>query len=231
MNDYAPPMSAAAASPQVRTDFLHRTYQHLGGAIAAFIGLEFLLFQIPGIEKVVFAMLGGVSWLIVLGAFMLVSRVAESWAHNAVDPSKQYMGLGLFVVAEALVFLPLLYVAAFYAGPDVIPNAAVTTGVIFGGLTMMVMFTKKDFSFLGGILRVVGLAALAYIVAGLIFGFSFGLVFSVLMAAFAAGAIVYQTSNVLHHYRPDQHVAAALGLFSAVGLLFWYILQIFMSRD
>ncbi|MEM9413496.1 MAG: permease, partial [Planctomycetota bacterium] len=33
------------------------------------------------------------------------------------------------------------------------------------------------------------------------------------------------------HYRTDQHVAAALSLFSSVALLFWYILQLFMSRD
>jgi len=36
---------------------------------------------------------------------------------------------------------------------------------------------------------------------------------------------------VLHHYRTDQHVAAALALFAAVALMFWFIVRIFMSRD
>jgi FtsH-binding integral membrane protein len=58
-----------------------------------------------------------------------------------------------------------------------------------------------------------------------------GNIFAGAMALFASVAILYNTSNVLHHYRPDQHVAAALSLFSSVALLFWYILRIFMSRD
>ena len=52
------------------------------------------------------------------------------------------------------------------------------------------------------------------------------------MIALASGYILYDTSNVLHHYREDQYVAAAIELFADVALMFWYILQIFvMSRD
>ena len=49
------------------------------------------------------------------------------------------------------------------------------------------------------------------------------------MVVFACGYILYYTSNILHHYRTDQYVAAALALFASVALLFWYVLQIFMS--
>jgi FtsH-binding integral membrane protein len=59
-------------------------------------------------------------------------------------------------------------------------------------------------------------------------------VFCYAMVALASAAIIYNTSNVLHRYRTDQHVAAALALFAAVALLFWYILTIIMrasSRD
>jgi FtsH-binding integral membrane protein len=51
------------------------------------------------------------------------------------------------------------------------------------------------------------------------------------MVAFAAGAILYDTSNVMHHYRTDQHVAASLSLFASIALLFWYILNIVRSSD
>lgn len=63
----------------------------------------------------------------------------------------------------------------------------------------------------------------------IVFGFSLGLVFSAAMVLFAAGSILYTTSNIIHHYRTDQHVGAALALFSGVMLLFWYILRILMS--
>ncbi|MFT7119545.1 MAG: FtsH-binding integral membrane protein [Flavobacteriales bacterium] len=63
------------------------------------------------------------------------------------------------------------------------------------------------------------------------FGFDLGLLFSGAMVLLAAGTILYQTSNLVHKYHTDQYVGAALGLFSSLMLLFWYILSIFMSRD
>ena len=49
------------------------------------------------------------------------------------------------------------------------------------------------------------------------------------MIGFASMYILYETSNVLHRYRTDQYVAAALALFAAVALLFWYILRLLME--
>lgn len=225
-------VAVADLSPSERTEFLHKTYQHLAGAIIAFIALEGLLLNIPGIEGLISTMLGGrFAWFIVLALFMGVSTVANRWAQNTTSFHKQYLGLGLYIVAEAIIFVPLLYIAANFAGPDVIPKAALITAVVFGGLTAFVLLTKKDFSFLGGILTVVGFGALGVIGAGLLFGFSLGTWFAGAMVVFASGAILYETSNVLHVYRPGQHVAAALGLFASIALLFWYVLSLLSSRD
>lgn len=76
-----------------------------------------------------------------------------------------------------------------------------------------------------------GFVALGLIVASVIFKFELGILFSGAMVLFASASILYTTSNIIHQYRPDQHVSAALALFSGVALLFWYILQIFMRRD
>jgi FtsH-binding integral membrane protein len=102
---------------------------------------------------------------------------------------------------------------------------------LFTGLSAVVLFTKKDFSFLKNILTIGFFIALGLIAAGLLFGFNLGLWFSVGMIVLAAGSILYQTSNLVHTYSNDQYVAAALGLFASLMLLFWYILQIFLSRD
>ena len=89
------------------------------------------------------------SWLVVLGAFMLVGWVAERWARSATSPAMQYLGLGLYVVAEAIIMVPLLYVAAHYAkDPNIIPTAGLLTGLIFTGLTGTVFLTRHDFSWL-----------------------------------------------------------------------------------
>ncbi len=230
---------AIDAPVDVRRTFIRKTYTHLMMAIYAFVALEWLFFSI-GLDGWFLNVLGNtpMSWLLVLGAFFVVSVVADRWARSATSPAMQYAGLFLYVAAQALIFVPLLAMAKMQTvdiqgvgNVGVIPAAGVTTLVIFGGLTAFVFVTKKDFSFLGGFLGLVVIAAMALIVAGILFGFSLGIWFVWAMIVAACGYILYYTSNVLHHYRTDQHVAAALALFASVALLFWYVMQLFMSRD
>lgn len=224
---------AAQAAESERADFIAKTYMHLAGAIGAFVALEVVLFNIPGFKERTLELMGGshYSWLIVLGLFMLVSWVANSWATSAVSVPTQYMGLGLYVVAEAIIFTPLLFVASL-RGPMIIPTAGLATLILFGALTAVVFITRKDFSFMRSILMFGGFAAMGLIVVAIVSGFTLGPIFTVAMIAFACGYVLYDTSNVLHHYRIGQHVAAALALFATIALLFWYILRLVMfSRD
>jgi FtsH-binding integral membrane protein len=228
--DHFSSYSAADAEPDVRAAFIRRTYLHLAGAILAFVALEFLLMSSPIAEPLVRTMLGGRwAWLIVLGAFMGVSMLANWWANSQTSVAMQYFGLALYVAAEAVIFLPLLYLANAYF-PGAIISAGFLTLLLFAALTFTVFITRKDFSFLGPILMISGFVALGVIVLSLVFGFNLGFIFSGVMVLFAGAAILYNTSNVLHRYNPNQHVAASLSLFASVALLFWYILQLFMSR-
>jgi FtsH-binding integral membrane protein len=141
----------------------------------------------------------------------------------------QYLGLALYVVAQAVIFVPLLYVAGKFGPPNLILTAGVLTAIIFCGLTAIVFFTGADFSFMRTGLMVVGFGAIAVIVCSILFGFELGILFMGAMVIFASAYILYDTSNVLHHYRIGQHVAASLALFASVALLFWYIVQLLMS--
>lgn len=230
-NDVTRGYTVAEALPAERASFIRKTYAHLAIAIGVFAVLVGILVNTPTAEAVARTMTGGFSWLIVLAAFMGVSWLAQSMAMSQTSKPMQYMGLTLFVVAESIIFLPLLFVATTYAGMDVIVKAGVVTAGLFLGLTSVVFLTGKDFSFLGPILGIGGFVALGFIVSGVVFGFSLGNIFAFAMVAFAGGAILYETSNMLHRYNTSQHVAASLGLFASVALLFWYILQIFMGGD
>lgn len=221
--------TAAEASVDARAAFIMKTYVHLVGAVLAFVAIETGLFMSGIATKIIPYMANRMSWLLVLGAFIAVSWIADRWARNATSKAMQYAGLGLYVVAEAVIFLPLIAISLLYPTFDVLGPAALTTAIVFGGLTGVVFLTRKDFSFLRGILGVAALGALAIIVCSLIFGFHLGVLFSGAMVLLASGYILYYTSNVLHHYRTDQYVAAALALFSAVALLFWYILRLFLA--
>jgi FtsH-binding integral membrane protein len=111
----------------------------------------------------------------------------------------------------------------------VIPTAALMTIGLFGGLTTIVFATKKDFSFLGGILKIAGFVAFGLIISSIIFGFNLGMIFSAAMVIFASAAILYDTSKVMHNYGKHQYVSASLELFASVALLFWDVLRIVME--
>jgi len=225
-HDYVP---VSQRGVDTRAAFITRTYNHLMGAIVAFTLLEVWLFTSGLAERIAAGMMS-VSWLLILGGFMLVSWFATRTAHTSQSVGAQYAALAAIVVAYAILFVPMLYIADSMA-PGAIQSATVVTLLGFAGLTAVAFRTRKDFSFLGGMLNWIGVVALVAIVGGVLFGFELGTWFSVGMVAFAGAAILYDTSNVLHHYPEDRYVAGALQLFASVALMFWYILRIFMSRD
>jgi uncharacterized protein len=220
-----------------RIAFLRKTYAHLGVALLAFAAItggmmrfapefsfKFSRWAISG---------GGWNWLLVIGAFMLVGWLAERLAMSETSRSLQYVGLGIFVVAEAFILQPILWILLFKFGSSgalsIISQATIITLSIFAGLTLTVFITKKDFSFLRGALVVCSFAALGVIIASIAIGFSLGALFSGLMILMMAGYILFQTSLIMKEFPPTAYVAAALMLFSTIATLFWYVLRLLMS--
>jgi len=229
-------VSAAESIASERAAFVRRVYLHLAGAVLALIGIEAVLLNTVDPKPVLELMFGsGWSYLVVMLLFMGAGVVARMWAQSRSSPALQYLGLGLYVGVWAIMFLPLLYVASLPRfGGNIIPQAGIMTGAVFGGLTLAVFVTRKDYSFLGPVLAVGSLIALGVVVCAIAFGFTLGLFFCFAMVALIAGSILYNTSNVMLHYPTDMHVAAALELFADVAILFWYIVNILMrlnSRD
>jgi len=210
--------------------FYRKTYSHVALAILLFVVVEYFLLQSETLVNFMLSLTQGYLWLLLLGGFWLATNFAENLAHK-VSRDMQYLGLGLYVIAEAIIFVPILYIAINFSSPDVLQQAGMVTLFLFVGLSAVALFTKTDFSFLKSALMIGFFIAIGLIVAGTIFGFDLGLWFSVAMVALAAGTILYQTSKLKYEYQPDQYVGAAVGLFASFMLLFWYVLRIFMSRD
>ena len=225
--------TVASAPPSARVAFIRRTYAHLAGAVLAFVGLEaFLLTSGIGLQlyNSIFLSFNG-AWIGLMILFIVGGFAAQMMARSRQSVGVQYAGLALYVMLQAIIFLPLLILATKapqYAGKDLPLQAGIVTLAAFAGLTAAVFLTGKDFSFLGPILWVGALIALGVIIAAVIGGTSPGLWFAVAMVALFAGFVIYDTSNVLHHYGTDQHVSASLELFASVTMLFWYILRVFM---
>ncbi len=218
-----------------RGDFVVRVYQHLMGAIAAFIGIEALFFA-TGVAERIFDFVaggGGTRWLLILGLFMVGQWMVANAAADLLNPSKQYAALFGMAALEALIFAPFLYYAFVReSAGTTVAAAALLTVIAFAGLSVIAFVTRKDLSFMRPMLMFGGVAAMVLIVGALLFGFSLGIWFSVAMIAFAGGAILYQTQTIIRQYPVQAEVAAALALFSSVMMLFWYVLRLLMQmRD
>lgn len=222
------PVASMGASTRGR--FLVKTYLHLLGAMALFVAIEAAIINSQAGLNLIKQVSG--RGLLLIGAFILISWVGSHVAHTAKSKGMQYLALVGFVGMYAVFFSPLIYMAQLKTGDNsLLMSAAVMTMLAFSSLSAIVFFTGKDFSFMGSFLKFFFLVAIFTILAGFIFKFNLGLGFSALMVLLAGGAILYDTSNVLHHYNEDRYVGAALELFSSVAMMFYYILRIFMSRD
>ncbi len=214
-----------------RGDFVVRVYQHLMGAIAAFVGIEALFFA-TGIAEGIYDFVagGGSRWLLILGFFMVGQWMVGQAAMDMLNPSKQYGALFGMAALEALIFAPFLYYCfSIESAGTTVAAAALLTAVGFAGLSAIAVITRKDLSFMRPMLMFGGVAAMVLILGAVLFGFNLGVWFSVAMIALAGGSILYQTQNIIRRYPVQAHVAAALTLFTSVMMLFWYVLRLLMQ--
>jgi FtsH-binding integral membrane protein len=248
------PIAGAVATVGVsdRVTFLRKTYAHLGLAVIAFALTTAFMMSYMTDFSLRFAVWGGQGfhWLLVMAMFIGVNMGAQRLAMSESSRGLQYLGLGLAVVMWSLLLQPMIWIAIFKFGNPaevfangtahaalssqaamIIGEAAVITLAIFIGLTLTVFITRKDFSFMRGVLTICSFAAIGTILASVIFGFSLGALFSGLMILLMSGYILYQTTLVMSYFRPTQHVAAALMLFATVVTLFLYVLDILVSMN
>lgn len=220
----------AHSSEVEKANFYKKTYLHVALSILAFIGVETVLLKtVP--QEIIFMMFSQkYIWLLIIGVFWLASVLASKWSLSQ-SKSTQYLGLGFYILLEAIIFMPLLFIATnIQGGANVIFQAATLTIAMFAGISAVAFTSKRDFSFLRNIIVIGGFISIGLIVGGMIFGFNLGLWFSVGMVILASATILYQTSKLKDSYGTNQYVGAALQLFASIMLLFWYILSILMSR-
>ncbi len=219
--------NTAARGLDSRALFITRTYTHLVAGILGFIVVEMGLFE-SGLAPVVAQAMMGMPWMLILGAFMLTGWLASRTAQTSTSIGMQYFAYGAYVVTEALIFVPLLYLADAKA-PGTIDSATLITALGAGGLMVVAHRTRRDFSFLRSIILWGGVLALVAMVGGLVFGFQLGTWFSVAMIGLSGAAVLHDTSNIIRSYPEDRYVSAAMQLFASIALMFWYVLRLLMG--
>ncbi len=120
-----------------------------------------------------------------------------------------------------------MYLNAFSNGHQLVMTAMGGTGVIFLGLSGYVLTTKKDFSFLGGMLMVGILVAFLAGLGAIIFSLpALSLAVSAMFILLMAGLIMYQTSAIIHGGETN-YIMATVTLFITIYNLFTSLLHIF----
>ena len=233
------PFVVSQASPSDRVAFFRRTYLHVAGAFAAFGALLYYFFHSPVAEKVMngFGSImragSGFGVLIVMALFWAGTFAAQKLAENRVSRGSQYAGLALYVVLEALIFVPLIAIVAWKTGGnpgEILVPACAVTGALVVGLTVAVFTMGVDFSFLRTAIVIGSICALGIILVAAFTGSPLGNWFSIVMIVLMASVILYQTSVIKDSCEPDQHVLAAFILFSAFVTLLWYVIRLFVGR-
>ncbi len=141
--------------------------------------------------------------------------------------------LALFSFATVSGMLPGPYLAHLaMTQPGVIAQTFIMTVGIFGGLTLYVFTTKKDFSFMGGFLFVGLIGLIVGGVANMFFASSaMHFAISSCGVLLFSGFILYDTSNIVLRYPSNEYVAGALSLYLDFLNLFIYLLSFLSGSD
>ena len=222
---------AADAAVSERVAFIKKTYLHVAGSLVALsLMLAALVNFVPNdVLQSIFGRGSYVGPLVIFIGFIVVTQVARSMAQGHKPIGMQYLGLALFTAAFAFVLWPAIWMCTNltqYSG--VLGQAVILTLALAGGLTATAFVTKTDFSFMRSALSILTFVAIAAMFAGYLFHFDLGLFFSIAMVILMGGFILYDTSNVIHHYGTHEYVGAAVEIFSSIVVMFSWILDIVM---
>ncbi len=222
MPNYAQPVPAAQTSVPERMAFLRKVYGLL--SISVFMAAAASWMTLRDAEFLNFVWANRI--------FFFIAQIAviffAFWARK-----KETLGLVAlfgFTILTGITTAPVLLA---YTQATVV-NALVLTGIVFVGLSAYTIISKKDFSFLGGMLSV-GLIIL--IIGGLLNAFIFkssglSFIYSAAGVFIFSGFILYDTSNILNRYPTDEYISATLSLYLDILNLFLLLLSLLgFNRD
>lgn len=215
------PLTASETGVAERVAFIRKVYALFFAATLFAVGGVFIGFNFPPL-MIAAARHPLIMFFLMIGGIFAAQAVRHK-------PGINLVALFGFTTLTGIVISPLLYVIG-RTNPDSITQAGLLTVGIFGGLTAYVFLTKRDFSFLGGMLTV---GLIIIVLAGLmnIFIGSLGMGFALAVGALLlfSGFVLYDTSNIIRRYPTTEYVAGALDLYLDAFNIFLAVLRLLNS--
>jgi modulator of FtsH protease len=216
--------TAAQASVEERMGFVRKVYALFFAATLFAVGGVGVALTVEPLQRFAFEH-PWIMFFIMIGGVFAAQAVRHVRGLNLV-------ALFGFTALTGVVISPLIgYVLAY--NPQSLLAAGVLTVGIFGGLTAYVFVSKKDFSFMRGMLMTGLIVVILAGVVNIFLGAS-ALGFAVAAASLLlfSGFVLYDTSNIIRRYPTNEYVAGALSLYLDAFNIFLALLRLLnSSRD
>lgn len=221
--------TVATSGASVKADFIKKVYGILAAQLALTTAICAGFMYIAPVRNVVLAMGGGFQLVMMV---LTIGSIFGLMANKNSSPANMYWLTGFTVLESFMVGTICAHYQAKGLGVLVLEALVLTLG-IFVVLTAYTVFSKRDFSFMGGALFVALWVLIGASVINLIFGVVGGSrspFFSMLIACGGALIfslyIIYDTWQIMNVLGPDEYILAAINLYLDLINLFLYILQI-----
>ena len=208
---------------QIQMAFLQKVYiLFLLGLASATGGSIFIMNNVPLAQTIL--MHPFISFFLVLGSIFVVMPMRKTPGVNVLAL------LGFTFLSGSVIVGPIFMFLARAQALDLVFEAAAITGSIFVGLTAYTFISKKDFSFLSGVVwvgltAVIAISLINLFVQSSAANLALAWIGSVLFSLF----VLYDTSRIMRTHESDEYVSAAISLYLDFLNLFLSILNILMS--
>ncbi|MFP2769539.1 Bax inhibitor-1/YccA family protein [Oceanisphaera sp. KMM 10153] len=195
-------------------------------------------YMLLGLTLVVASLSAGVSAMLALPRPGLIITLVGFYGLMYLTERNRNSGLGLLFIFAFTAFTgytigPIInYYLSTASGTETVMLALGGTALTFLSLSAYVLTTRKDMSFLGGMMMAGFVVLLVGIVANIFLALpALSLALSALFILFSSGAILMQTSAIIHGGEQN-YISATVTLYVSIFNIFLSLLQLLgLSRD
>jgi modulator of FtsH protease len=216
--------TAAEATLAERMGFIRKVYALFFAGILFAVGGVWLGLTNPEAVMVPIINHPYITLFVMLGAVVATQAVRHVRGVNL-------LALFAFTTLTGAIISPLIALLA-RINPASITQAGLMTVGIFGGLTAYVFISKRDFSFMRGMLMTGLIVVVLAAVLNIFFAssaFSFGI--SAVALLLFSGFVLYDTSNIIRRYPTNEYIAGALSLYLDAFNIFLALLNLLNAGD
>jgi hypothetical protein len=217
----------------LRAGFVKKVYGILGAQLVLTALVCAFMSLVAPVREACLAMAGGIGYTVFSIAIFvpLVCVLCALHSKKHTYPANYYLLVAFTLIMSLNVGFVCAVFSAAGLGVLIIESLVITISLV-GGLTIYVVWSDKDFSFMYGFLfaSLCGMVCVGFL--GLFIpALTNGILYPACGAVLFSGYVVYDTWKITKVFGYDDYIPAAIELYLDIINLFLYILQILARSD